>query len=149
MISFEFSEQYSDVSDIHDALYSYNLSKTKLKRANIHAERHREQGVLLARDENGTSYGGIAYHWKNEPRHIYVDFFFLDEAIRGTGIGKKMFEQFIVWARDNGACRIDLETNTFQAPGFYQKMGFRITGEEAKPTPGFPENIHYDLTLDL
>ena len=149
MITFEFSEQYSDVADIHDALYSYNLSKTKLKRVAVHAERYREQGALLARDENGTSYGGIAYHWKNDPRHIYVDFFFLDEAIRGTGIGKQMFEQFIAWARENGACRIDLETSTFQAPDFYKKMGFRITGEEPKPNPGGPENIHYDLTLDL
>ena len=52
MITFEFSERYSDVADIHDALYSYNLSKTKLKRVAVYAERYREQGALLARDEN-------------------------------------------------------------------------------------------------
>lgn len=149
MITIEFSDKYSDVADIHDALYTYNLSKTKRKRIIVHAERYREQGALLARDENGKSFGGIAYHWKNDPRHIFVDFFYLDETIRGTGIGRKLFEMFIPWARENGACRIDLTTNTFQAPGFYLKMGFRITGEKPEPSPGCPENIHYELTLDL
>lgn len=149
MISIEFSDKYSEIADIHDALYSYNLSKTKLQRVDVHAERYPEQGALLAKDENGKSSGGIAYHWKNDPRHIFVDFFFLDEAVRGTGLGRKLFERFISWARENGAVRIDLTTNTFQAPGFYQKMGFRITHQKAQPSPGCPENIHYELTLEL
>ena len=149
MISIEFSDKYSEIADIHDALYSYNLSKTKLQRVDVHAERYPEQGALLAKDENGKSSGGIAYHWKNDPRHIFVDFFFLDEAVRGTGLGRKLFDRFISWARENGAVRIDLTTNTFQAPGFYQKMGFVTVNEEPGPVRLVPGNIHYTMQKKL
>lgn len=149
MITLKFSDKYDDIAQIHDALYSYNLSKTKTERVAVSAERFREQGAFLAVDENGTSHGGIAFHWNNEPKHIFVDYFFLDESIRGTGLGRKLFDMFLPWAKENGAVRIDLETSTFQAPGFYQKMGFRITGEEKKPFPGCPENVYYSLSLNL
>ena len=148
-ISFHLSDKYSDSAAIHDALYSYNLSKTKRQRVDVQAERYHEQFAMLACDADGTSHGGISFHWKNEPRHIFVDFFFLEESYRGGGIGRRIFEHFIAYARENGAVRIDLTTNTFQAPGFYQKLGFRITDEKKEPSPGCPENIHYSLTLDL
>ena len=149
--SFEFrlSDRYSDAADIHDALYSYNLSRTHAKRIDVHAERYQEQYTLLACDGTGEKHGGIAFHWKNDPRHIFVDFFFLEEACRGNGTGRNMFETLIAYARENGAVKIDLTTNTFQAPGFYLKLGFRITHEEKAPYAGCPENIHYSLTLDL
>ena len=60
-----------------------------------------------------------------------------------------IFEEFIRRVKREGAVRIDLTTNTFQAPGFYEKMGFRITGEEPAPSPGVPGNIHYSLTREL
>ena len=74
-ITFCLSDRYSDSADIHDALYTYNLSKTKAKRIDVHAERYQEQFALLACDENGDKHGGISFHWKNDPRHIFVDFF--------------------------------------------------------------------------
>lgn len=140
---------YEDISAIHDALYSYNLSKTKQERIEVHAERFPEQFALLACDDGGQSYGGIAFHWENEPRRVFVDYFFLDDRVRGQGFGKALFEKFIQLVKKDGAVRIDLTTNTFQAPAFYRKMGFRITGEKPEPSPGCPENIHYSLRLDL
>jgi len=143
------SEQYEDISDIHDALYSYNLSKTGMTRIDVHAEHFPEQAALLACDDGGTPHGGIAFHWENDPRRVFVDYFFLDNSLRGHGFGRKLFEEFIPLVKKAGALRIDLTTNTFQAPGFYRKMGFRVTGEEARPVPLCPENIHYSLSLDL
>ena len=143
------SGKYEDAAAIHDALYSYNLSKTKLERVDVHAERFPEQFSLLACDENGESHGGIAFHWENDPRRVFVDYFFLRENVRGNGYGRKLFEEFIQLVRKDGAVRIDLTTNTFQAPGFYLKMGFRITGEKKEPSPGCPDNVHYSLSLDL
>ena len=49
---------YEDVSEIHDALYSYNLSKTKEKRIEVHAEHFPEQFAMLVCDEHGNSHGG-------------------------------------------------------------------------------------------
>ena len=143
------SRSFEDIAAIHDALYSYNLSKTGLARVDVHAERFPEQFALLACDDGGTAYGGIACHWENAPRRVFVDYFFLEERMRGNGIGKELFNELIRQVKSDGAVRIDLTTNTFQAPGFYRKMGFRVTGEKREPSPGCPENIHYSLTLDL
>ncbi len=143
------SECYEDIAVIHDALYNYNLSKTMAKRIEVHAKQVPEQFALLACDEHGLSHGGIAFHWKNGPRRVFVDYFFLEEDMRGKGAGKALFEEFMRRVKRDGAHRIELTTNTFQAPGFYQKMGFRITGEHKAPSPGCPENIHYAMSCDL
>ena len=143
------SERYEDVAAIHDALYSYNLSKTKLARVDVHAEHFPEQFALLACDGDGAVHGGLAFHWLNDPRRIFADYFFLDDSVRGKGFGRELFEEMIRLAKKGGASWIDLTTNTFQAPGFYRKMGFRVTGEKPEPSPGCPENIHYSLRLEL
>ena len=148
-ISVKLSRDYAAVAAIHDALYSYNLTKTGEPRGDYHAKHFPEQFALVAVDESGISHGGIACHWENAPRRVFVDYFFLEERMRGNGIGGELFREFIRQVKAAGAVRIDLTTNTFQAPGFYRKMGFRVTGEKREPSPGCPENIHYSLTLDL
>lgn len=147
--TFRFSGSYEDIAAIHDALYSYNLSKTGDKRLDVHAERFPEQQALLACDGSGAPHGGIAFHWQNGPRGIFVDYFYLDDSIRGTGVGRRIFEEFSEWAKRNGAEEIRLTTNTFQAPGFYLKQGFQIIGEKKSPVPSDPENIHYLLRKAL
>ena len=143
------SERYEDIAAIHDALYSYNLSKTGSERLDVHAEHFPEQFALLACDEDDTVHGGIAFHWENAPRHIFADYLYLDETLRGGGLGRRIMEELIAYAEARGAARIDLTTNTFQAPGFYLKMGFVITGETKAPVPWCPENVHYALLRKL
>jgi len=148
-ISFRVSDEYGDIAAIHDALYAYNLSKTGSPRVEVSAERFPEQQAVLACGEDGQAHGGIAFHWLDAPRRIFVDYFFLDDAVRGRGEGRRIFEFFFDLAKRSGARMIELTTNTFQAPGFYLKMGFRITGEKASPVPLRPDNIHYSLRKDL
>ncbi|MBO4632371.1 MAG: GNAT family N-acetyltransferase [Lentisphaeria bacterium] len=143
--SFRFSADYNDIAAIHDALYSYNLTKTGAERVDVSAARFPEQQAMLACDQSGKAHGGIAFHWLNEPRRIFVDYFFLDESIRGCGFGRRIFEEFSVWAKQSGAKEIELTTNTFQAPNFYLKMGFQITHSEPAPVPLLAQNIHYSL----
>ena len=143
------SERYEDIAAIHDALYAYNLSKTGSDRVDVHAEHFPEQFALLACDETDTVRGGIAFHWENDPRHIFADYLYLDDTLRGGGFGRRIMEELIAYAEAGGASRIDLTTNTFQAPGFYLKLGFEITEEKPAPKPRCPENIHYHLSRDL
>ena len=143
------SERYEDVAAIHDALYAYNLSKTGSDRVDVHAERFPEQFALLLCDENDTVRGGIAFHWENAPRHIFADYLYLDDTLRGGGFGRRIMEELIAYAEAGRASRIDLTTDTFQAPGFYLKLGFRITEEKPAPKPWCPQNIHYHLSRDL
>ena len=143
--SFRFSIDYNDIAAIHDALYNYNLTKTGAERVEVSADRFPEQQAILVCDQTGKAHGGIAFHWIDEPRRIFVDYFFLDESIRGCGFGKRIFDEFLTWAKQSGAKEIELTTNTFQAPNFYLKMGFQITHSKSAPVPLLPENIHYSL----
>jgi N-acetylglutamate synthase-like GNAT family acetyltransferase len=143
------TSDYEAVAAIHDALYAYNLAKTGRPRVEVRAERFAEQFALVAVDGDGTAHGGLAYHWEDAPRHVFVDYFYLDDALRGTGCGRRIFEEMLKEAEAGGASEVRLTTNTFQAPGFYLKMGFRITGEKPEPAPLCPENIHYTLSRKL
>ena len=148
-IAIKKTSDYDAVAAIHDALYAYNLAKTGNSRVEVHAERFAEQFALVAVDDGGTAHGGLVYHWENGPRHVFVDYFYLDDALRGTGWGRRIFEAVLKEAEAGGAAEVRLTTNTFQAPGFYLKMGFGITGAKPEPAPLCPENIHYTLSRKL
>lgn len=148
-ITFRLSDEYGDIAAIHDALYAYNLSKTGSPRVEVCAERFPGQQAILACGEDGKVHGGIAFHRLDDPGELFVDYFFLDDAIRGRGEGRRIFEFFFDHAKRAGAKGIELTTNTFQAPGFYLKMGFRVTEEKASPVPLRPDNIHYSLRKEL
>ncbi len=143
LLKIVFSETAADIGAIHNALYSYNLTRTGEARVEVYAQMFPEAAALVVRNAEGEFKGGLAYHWENAPRRIFVDYFFLDESLRGQGMGRKVFEELFKLAEAGHAVEINLTTNTFQAPGFYAKLGFKITGQHSLPHPMCPENIHY------
>lgn len=148
-IQFKLSDSYEEISAVHDALYAYNLTKTGQPKQDVHAEKHPEQFVITAWDEQGVSRGGIVFHHRHNPETIFVELFFLDDSLRGQGLGRAAFEELIRYARQKNVLEIDLTTNTFQAPGFYKSLGFVVTEEKKAPQPLCPENIHYHLNKKL
>ena len=54
----------------------------------------------------------------------------LDEAVRGQGLGTRLMERTIAWAKHRQARAIILETQTNNVPAcrFYAKMGFKLVG---------------------
>lgn len=143
--SFHLSSEYRDIAAIHDALYSWNLSRTGRTRIAARARQYPEQLAVKVCDAAGKAHGGLVFHWRNEPRRIAIDYLYLDDALRGSGVGAGLMKFFLGWAREHGAVRIDVTTNDFQAPGFYLKMGFEILGSVPAPQPRFPDNRHYSL----
>ena len=91
----------------------------------------------------------MVFHFLSEPRRIYVDYFYLADEIRGQGWGMKILAALEEFARNEGAVSITLTTNTYQAPGFYQKAGFVQVGAKAAPQPKVPDNIHYTFRKEL
>ena len=69
-------------------------------------------------------------------------------ASRGRGLGDRLLDAAIAWARGHGARRVFLESNTVLVPAIelYRKHGFRTTrlgpGEEY-------ERSNIEMTLDL
>lgn len=47
------------------------------------------------------------------------------ESARGDGLGARLLESFEAEARDRGCTHVFVTSFTFQAPGFYERHGYR------------------------
>jgi len=87
--------------------------------------------VVLLDEEGETVVGGVtgSTYWER----MHIDMLWVCESHRGRGYGEKLLEAAEEIARERGCRGIDLDTMSFQAPGFYRKMGFTLVGS----VPGF------------
>jgi ribosomal protein S18 acetylase RimI-like enzyme len=60
---------------------------------------------------------------------LYVDLMWIKEELRGQGFGQQLLTQVEKEAKKRGATKAYLDTFSFQAPGFYKKLGYRVFGE--------------------
>jgi ribosomal protein S18 acetylase RimI-like enzyme len=77
--------------------------------------------------QKGRVVGGIdgtAYWGRLHVQNLHVD-----ADWRGQGIGRRLMEMAEALARERGCHGINVDTFTFQAPGFYEKLGFLKIGE--------------------
>ena len=56
---------------------------------------------------------------------IYIDDIWVDTVHRGKGFGRKLLQTLETHFQGKGFNNINLVTNAFQAPGFYEKCGFQ------------------------
>lgn len=77
---------------------------------------------------------------------LEVEFLFVEEAYRGRGLGQQLLEHVEKLARQDGLRRILLNTYSFQAPGFYQKLGYQPIAEIA---PCFGDFCQYFFVREL
>ncbi len=91
------------------------------------------QCVITVRDENDAIVGGlqgrIGYGF------MYVELLAMGPA-QGNGVGRRVMALAEVEARTAGLDGIWLNTWTFQAPGFYEKLGFVEFGRIEDYPPG-------------
>jgi len=57
-------------------------------------------------------------------RLAFLQELYVDEAARGTGIGRALIEAFDAWARERGAATEALGTSRPSAMAFYERLGF-------------------------
>ena len=84
---------------------------------------HYSRIVISARGKSGRIVGGIILqsYWTE----TYVELLWLSERARGQGGGRALIEEAERSARRRGSRVMHLNTYSFQAPGFYEKLGFR------------------------
>lgn len=89
--------------------------------------------AVTVRDAAGQVVGGL---WGN----IWHDFLFVEflatGAARGHGLGRAVMQLAEAEALRRGCTGIWLDTFSFQAPGFYAKLGFTECGRIADYMPG-------------
>jgi ribosomal protein S18 acetylase RimI-like enzyme len=85
-----------------------------------------KRSVLSVRDAKGRLLGGLILqsYWEES----YIEVLWLSTRTRRAGIGKKLIEEAERHARRHGSRLIHLNTYSFQAPGFYEKQGYRRFG---------------------
>jgi GNAT superfamily N-acetyltransferase len=68
-------------------------------------------------------------------RWLLIDTVWVSDKYRGKGMGKRLIEKAEGEARKRGARNAHLYSFSFQAPGFYRKLGYREFGR----LKGFPK----------
>lgn len=114
---------------ILDTLIEYNTSKAGPARFVPLAIVLREPGDFAVK---GGLWGSCYYDW------CFVELLAVPEAARGQGLGRRMMAEAEDFARHYGAAGIWLDTFSFQARGFYEKLGYTAFGE----LPDHPRGGH-------
>jgi GNAT superfamily N-acetyltransferase len=90
--------------------------------------------AVLLHDESDAVTGGLwgwtVYSW------LIVSMMFVPEPLRGRGIGTALIRAAETEARARGCQGMQVETFSFQAQPFYERLGFTVYGVQPDFPPG-------------
>ncbi len=91
--------------------------------------------VLSVRDpQTGKAVGGLTARISYS--RMFVELLYVPHTLRGQGLGAELISKAEAVARDNGCTGIWLDTFSFQAPSFYEQLGYTVFGTLADYPPG-------------
>jgi GNAT superfamily N-acetyltransferase len=90
--------------------------------------------VVVKDPDSGDVLGGIT--GRSSLGLLFLDLFYLPEALRGAGLGSELLRRFEQEGRRRGCLSAVLYTISFQAPDFYQRHGWQRMGEVPCLPPG-------------
>jgi GNAT superfamily N-acetyltransferase len=90
--------------------------------------------VIVRETPDGPIIGGIL--GRTSLGLLFVELVYLPQQLRGTGLGAQMMAMVEAEARRRGCKGGVLFTITFQAPGFYQRLGWEVFGTIPCDPPG-------------
>jgi GNAT superfamily N-acetyltransferase len=90
--------------------------------------------VLVTDPETGEVLGGAT--GRSSLGLLFLELFHLPAPLRGAGLGTSVLRAFEEEGRRRGCVAAVLYTISFQAPGFYERHGWRRFGEVACQPPG-------------
>lgn len=129
------TEEYKE--KIHDLLIKYNREKTQgINEINKPLE--------IIAFYNNKLIGGI--YGRSIWGTLEIKTFVVDELYRGQGIGTKLILEAENEASQRNCRYISLDTFSFQAPKFYENLGFELIGKETDFPQGF-EKYYYRKSI--
>jgi len=121
---------------IGERLFYFNVAKTGI-------DEHYRVSVFL-RSANDEVLGGlIGSVWA---KWLFVMNLWISEPMRGKGWGNKLMAEAERYAIEKGAEAAYLDTASFQARPFYEKLGYKVFGVLEDHPPG---HTHYWLAKKL
>lgn len=114
----------ADVSRLEASLDAFNAATTRISDGRLL--------TILLKREDGEIYAGLHGHTWGGCCEIKI--LWIDEPNRGRGLGTELLRAAEREARRRGCRQLLLTTHSFQAPGFYEKEGYRrIAAVEDQP----------------
>ena len=115
-----------DVQFIDDQINEHNMVRT--------GRRDARQLALFLRDGQQSIVAGLyGFTWAG---WLEIKLLWVREDLRGRGHGRRLIETAEAEARARGCQDVWLDSYTFQAPAFYQRLGYKVFGSlEDYPAP--------------
>ena len=116
------------ISDKPDAAALQKLVKALIEYNEAHGGPRNARPLVILVSDPGTTevvgglYGATVYD------QLKIEILYLPENLRGSDLGRRLLEQAEAEAIERGCRGVFLETFTFQAPGFYEHLGYRRYG---------------------
>nr|WP_283103774.1 GNAT family N-acetyltransferase [Shewanella gelidii] len=81
---------------------------------------------VIATDDQGSLIGGVC--GRTIYNQLLIDIVWVDESARQQGLGRRLMARAEHEAKSRGCVAAQVDTLSFQAPSFYQKLGFEVIG---------------------
>lgn len=122
----------TDLRFLEERIHEFNVQSTGISDGEFFGIFLRGPDGAVIGGADGWFWGGLCY-----VRHLFVP-----EKMRKQGHGTRLMGQIEEEAKARQCEQIVLETHDFQAPDFYRRLGFKVTGIVEE----FPR-AHQRLTL--
>lgn len=108
-----------------DGMLAYHASKGHPRKSDTY--------TVLVKDESSKLLGCVivSFMWNG----MSIQTLWVDESVRSHGLGKKLMAMVEAEGIRRGCTIAYTDTFTWQAPGFYEKLGYTLYGK----LEGFPE----------
>lgn len=117
----------ADLDALEDILIAFNYQATGYTDG--------QRLAIFLRDPSGQLQAGLAgFTWGG---YGMVQWLWVREDLRGQGVGSALLARAEAEAARRGCRVMNLDTHSFQAPGFYQKLGYRVTGVSPDSPAGY------------
>lgn len=129
-----------DAKTISQGIIDFNTSKVP----DLEPIEKEVRFFTFARDRNSNIIGGIraVCFWNT----LHIELLWLSEHHRGKGAGKKLIKAAESFAKENDCEKVFVETTSWQARPFYEKLGYKHMATLNNRPKGHAS--HY-LTKDL
>jgi GNAT superfamily N-acetyltransferase len=94
----------------------------------------RALAIIVSHPETDETLGGL-WGWTSFA-YLHIDLLYLPESLRGTGLGRSLIWQAEAEAVQRGCHGAWLDTFSFQARGFYERLGYTVFGSIEDYPPG-------------